>query len=130
MIPPKDSNVKCRISLEREVRLIMDASAEIELDRFEVVLLKRPADGPEFSDEELDRLQDLHLAHLRAQTLSGAMRVGGPFHEQPDESLRGISIYQTGSLEQTRALASSDPSVVAGRLEIDVMYFYCPKGSL
>jgi hypothetical protein len=58
------------------------------------------------------------------------MRVGGPFDGQPDKSLRGISIYQTGSLERTRALASSDPSVIAGRLEIDVMYFYCPKGSL
>jgi uncharacterized protein YciI len=58
------------------------------------------------------------------------MRVGGPFDEQRDASLRGLSIYQTGSLETTRVLASSDPSVVAGRLEIDVMYFYCPKGSL
>lgn len=108
----------------------MEPSAEIELDRFEIVLLKRPVNAPQFSDVELDRLQELHIAHLQAQQLSGAMRVGGPFDEQTDESLRGLSIYQTGSLERTRALASSDPSVLAGRLEIDVMYFYCPRGSL
>jgi hypothetical protein len=33
-------------------------------------------------------------------------------------------------LERTRELAAADPAVVAGRLEVDVMYFYCPKGSL
>ena len=97
-------------------------------DRFEFVLLKRPVEAPAFSDEELSRFQVLHLAYLDAQTASGAIRVAGPFDEQDDESLRGFCLYQTGSIEETRSLASSDPSVVAGRLEIDVMYFYCPKG--
>ncbi|MGD0851941.1 MAG: hypothetical protein ABSA07_01120 [Acidimicrobiales bacterium] len=41
-----------------------------------------------------------------------------------------MTIYQTGSLERTRELATSDPAVVAGRLEVDVMYFYCPRRSI
>lgn len=102
----------------------------IELDRFELVLLKRPAHGPVISEHEIDRLQELHVAHLQALTIAGAIRVCGPFDEQRGQTLRGMGIYQTGSLERTRELASSDPAVMAGRIEVDVMYFYCPKGSL
>jgi uncharacterized protein YciI len=102
----------------------------MELDRYELVFLKRPVDSPSISDEEIDRLQALHLAYLGALTESGDIRVCGPFDEQPDESLRGMALYQTGSLDRTRELATSDPAVVAGRLEVDIMYFYCPKGSI
>ena len=102
----------------------------MELDRFELVLLKRPATAPPMSDDEIDRLQELHVAYLVQQADTGAIRVAGPFDEQVDETLRGMALYQTGSLESTRILASADPSVIAGRLEIDVMYFYCPKGQI
>jgi uncharacterized protein YciI len=101
-----------------------------ELDRFELVLLKRPTELATIPDDEVDRLQDLHIAHLQAMAKAGAIRVAGPFDEQRDQSLRGMALYQTGSIERTRDLAESDPAVVAGRLEVDVMYFYCPKGDL
>jgi uncharacterized protein len=102
----------------------------MELDRFELVLLKRPASSPAISDDEIERLQDLHMGHLVHQTQVGAIRVAGPFDEQPDPTLRGMALYQTGSLEETRSIAAADPAVLAGRLEINVMYFYCPKGLL
>jgi uncharacterized protein YciI len=101
-----------------------------ELDRYELVLLKRPANPPAMSDGEIDRLQDLHVGYLTSLTASGEIRVAGPFDEQPDVSLRGMALYQTGSLDRTKELASLDPAVVAGRIEVDVMYYYCPKGSL
>jgi uncharacterized protein YciI len=104
--------------------------SEFELDRFELVLLKRPTSSPDFSEEELEQLQVQHITHLSEQRRLGNIRVSGPVDEQPDETLRGLSLYQTGSLERTRELASRDPSVVAGRLELEIMYFYCPKGSL
>jgi hypothetical protein len=34
----------------------------------------------------------------------------------------------TTSLEEARELASQDPSVVAGRLEVDVFIWWTPKG--
>jgi len=110
----------------------MDPSGDAEpgFDRFEFVLLKWPVQRPDFSEEELERLQRLHVAHLEEHTRAGNIRVAGPFGEQADVSLRGFSLYQTGSLERTRSIALSDPSVMAGRLEVDVMYFYCPKGIL
>ena len=103
---------------------------EIELDRYELVLLKRPRSGTDIDADEADRLQVLHLAHLRALTEAGLVRVAGPVDEAPDPSLRGLALYQTGSLERTRELANSDPAVIAGRLEVEVMYYYCPRGSI
>jgi uncharacterized protein len=103
---------------------------EVELDRFELVLLKRPTSYPALLDAQVDELQARHPAHLREQTNLGNIRVVGPLDEQQDQSLRGMCLYQTGSLERSRFLASSDLSVLAGRLEVDIMYFYCPAGSV
>ena len=36
----------------------------MELERFTFVLLRRPADAPEYPDERLDEIQEQHLAHL------------------------------------------------------------------
>lgn len=111
----------------------MDAATDEtspEFDRFEFVLLKWPPRGENLTDEELDRLQEQHLTYLQSQIAAGTIRIAGPFEEQTDQSLRGLCFYQTGSLDRARALASADPAVLAGRLEVDVMYFYCPKGML
>lgn len=107
-----------------------DPNEPPELDRFELVFLRRPAVRPSITEAEEERLQGLHLAHLRAMHDQGHMKVAGPVTEQPDPSLRGLSIYTTGSIERARELAESDPAVRAGRLEVDVMNFFCPRGQL
>jgi uncharacterized protein YciI len=103
------------------------AGAPFELERFELVLLKRPADRAEVTEDESERLQARHLEHLGAMAAAGHLVIAGPFDEQPDESLRGLCLYRTGSLERTRSLAEDDPAVRANRLEVDVMYFWCEK---
>ena len=106
------------------------SSEPLRFDRYEVVLLKRPAFRPDIDDSEAERIQERHLAHLTAMVEAGHMRVAGPFDEQSDDSLRGLCLYQTGSLETARELASADPAVVAGRLDFELMYFYCPAGQI
>jgi uncharacterized protein YciI len=101
----------------------------MELDSYTFVLLKRGPRALEFSDEELERLQEQHLAHLRAMTEQGHLLIAGPFSEQPDESLRGFCLYRT-DLEETRRLAESDPSVQAGRMAVDIMTWWTKRGSL
>jgi uncharacterized protein YciI len=91
--------------------------AAFEFDRFELVLLRRPSDRAEIPEEEAERRHD-----------EGHLVVAGPFDEQSDESLRGLCLYQTGSLERARELAGEDPAVRAGRFECEVMFFYCKKG--
>jgi uncharacterized protein YciI len=92
----------------------------MELDGYSFVLLKRGPRAFEYSDEELERLQEQHLAHLDAMKEQGHLLVAGPFSDQPDETLRGFCLYRT-SVDETRRLAESDPSVQAGRMAVDVM---------
>jgi uncharacterized protein len=101
----------------------------MELDGYSFVLLKRGPRALEFSDDELDRLQEQHLAHLDAMKEQGHLLVAGPFSDQPDDSLRGFCLYRT-SVEETRRLAECDPSVRAGRMAVEVMGWWTKRGSL
>jgi uncharacterized protein YciI len=101
-----------------------------ELEAFELVILRRPADAPTYDEETLARLQAGHLAYrddLRAQ---GLLALNGPVIDQPDDSLRGLSFFRTGSLEEALRLSEQDPLYIAGRLEYEVMTYWCPAGSI
>jgi len=60
---------------------------------------------------------------------AGYLKVAGPLGDQPDDSWRGICLYQVGSLGEARRLAETDPAVRAGRLTIEVMHWYTAKGA-
>ncbi len=101
----------------------------MEFDSFALVLLRRPATAPDLPQDELERLQEEHLSHLRAMGEAGKLVGAGPFSDQPDESLRGLCFYAT-SVDEARELAERDPSVQAGRLAVDVMTWWTEKGSV
>jgi uncharacterized protein len=102
----------------------------VDLEAFELVLLRRPARPPDYPDAELDRIQQEHLAHHARLRESGHVVTNGPVDGQPDPSLRGLTFYRTGSIEQSRQLAEADPAVVAGRLVVEIMTWYCPPGTM
>jgi uncharacterized protein len=101
----------------------------MELERFTFVLLRRPADAPEYPEDRLEEIQEQHLAHLAELRERGVLLLAGPFDDQPDESLRGLCVMTTELLE-TRELMANDPAVVAGRLAADVMSWWTHRGSL
>jgi uncharacterized protein YciI len=98
-------------------------------DVYTVVVLRRPADAPQMSDEELDGLQARHLAYRAELAGRGVLVVNGPFDEQSDPAYRGMSIFACDAVEAAR-LSDGDPSVVAGRLAYDVMAWWVRAGSL
>jgi uncharacterized protein YciI len=102
----------------------------MELEVFELVLLRRPVDAQDYPDEELARIQREHLAYHAKLRESGQVVTNGPVVEQPDPSLRGLAFYRTGSVEQARELAEADPAVRAGRLAVEIMTWYCPPGTM
>ena len=97
-------------------------------EQFQLVLLKRPAERPELPEEQVMEIQRRHIAHLTAMGEAGHLLVAGPFSDQEDESLRGLALYQVGSVEEARKLAEADPAVQAGRLEVEVMTLNVEKG--
>jgi uncharacterized protein len=102
----------------------------MDLEAFELVLLRRPASPPDYPEEELERIQREHLDYLARLREAGQIVTNGPVDEQPDPSLRGLAFYRTGSLEHTRQLAEADPAVRAGRLTTEIMTWYCKPGSM
>ncbi|HEU4755337.1 MAG TPA: YciI family protein [Agromyces sp.] len=98
-------------------------------DVFTVVILRRPDDSPDFSDDELDALQARHLAYRAELWRQGLIVVNGPFDEQSDPSYRGMSIFACDPGEAAR-LSDGDPSVIAGRLAYDVMEWWVRADSL
>jgi uncharacterized protein YciI len=106
------------------------AEPPAEFDEYELVLLRRMMELPETDEAAADLLQAQHLGHFASMREKGYMKVAGPLGDRPDESLRGICIYQVGSVEEARRLAELDPAVRAGHLRVEVMRWYTAKGAL
>lgn len=102
----------------------------MDLEAFELVLLRRPADAPDYPDDVLERIQAEHLAYLAGLRDTGQIVTNGPVEGQADPSLRGLAFYRTGSLDASRQLAEDDPAVRAGRLAVEIMTWYCPPGTM
>jgi uncharacterized protein YciI len=102
----------------------------MELESFELVILRRPPGARDYDEETLERIQQEHLSYHASLRASGHVVTNGPVLDQPDESMRGLTFYRTGSLEEARRLAEQDPAVQAGRLAVDVMTWWCPAGTM
>ena len=76
------------------------------------------------------RIQAEHLAYHAQLREAGDVVTNGPVTDQPDDSLRGLTFYRSGSLVHARQLAEADPAVRAGRLTVEIMTWYCPPGTM
>ena len=106
-----------------------DPNVPDAFDVYTMVLLRRPPDAPEMSDDELATLQARHLAYRAELRRDGVIVVNGPLDEQSDVALRGLSIFAC-DLEEARRLTEADPSVQAGRLTYDVFEWWVAAGTL
>jgi uncharacterized protein YciI len=102
----------------------------MDLEAFELVLLRRPVDAPAYDEATVERIQREHLAYHGRLRQEGKVVTNGPVRDQADESLRGLTFYRTGSLGEARRLAEADPAVRAGRLTVEVMRWLCPADTM
>lgn len=96
---------------------------------FTLVLLRRPENAPEFQEEELDRIQEAHLAYLDRNRAAGWIAAAGPFRDQRDERLRGLELWHLG-VDEVRTRCAEDPAVQAGRLEKEVVTWWFRESDL
>jgi hypothetical protein len=101
----------------------------MQFDRHTLVLLVRPPDAPQLTDQEAAELQDRHLAFRAELRDRGYLVGGGPLIDQDDERLRSIAIMACDP-ETARGLSNEDPAVQAGRLAVRVMTWMVPTGNV
>ena len=102
-----------------------DSGDTIIMQQYFMAFLKR---GPnrDWTKEEADSLQALHMAHLGWMYEEGYADISGPFGD--DQDVRGITIYNVPTLRIADSLANLDPMVKAGRLEIEIRPWWAGKG--
>ncbi len=85
-------------------------------------------EGPDRSQDQAvaDSLQVLHMAHLGKMYDMGYADISGPFGD--DGNIKGITIYNTPTLEMADSLANADPMVKSGRLIIEMHPWWAAKG--
>ncbi len=102
----------------------------MELQAFELVILRRPPQPHALDEAALDQNQRDHLAYYARLRAEGTVVTNGPLLDQPDASLRALAFFRTGSLDTARHLAERDPAVQAGRFTVEVMTFWCDRGTM
>jgi len=102
----------------------------IELEQFQLILLRRPDGAPAYDEQTTARIQREHLAFYASMREAGHVVTNGPVLDQPDEALRGIAIFAARSLDRAQELASTDPAVRAGRLAVEAMTWWCPPHTM
>ena len=100
-----------------------DPNIPDEFQVYTLCLLRRPKDAPQLREEWRDELQSQHLAYRASLRDRGVLVANGPFREQTDIALRGMSIF-AASLEETARLNDDDPMVKAGWLGYDLMEWW------
>jgi uncharacterized protein YciI len=92
--------------------------------QFVVVFYTRTAPGTGDGDEE--EVFAGHMRYLNHLADTGKCPISGPFGD--DKPMRGISIYDSTSMEEVEALVATDPAVVAKWLTVEVRPWWAVGG--
>ncbi len=95
------------------------------MQQYFIAFLKRGSNRSQ-NKKESDSLQKLHLEHLGKMYKEGFADISGPFGDDGD--IRGITIYNTPTLQMADSLANMDPMVKSGRLMIEIHPWWAAKG--
>lgn len=103
----------------------IDSGDTIIMQQYFMAFLKR---GPkrDWTKQESDSLQALHMEHLSRMYEEGYADISGPFGD--DQDTRGITVYNVPTLKMADSLANMDPSVQAGSLMIEIRPWWAGKG--
>lgn len=76
---------------------------------------------------EAAKIQEQHLVHLNKLSESGKLVVAGPFEN--DGAHRGLLIFDVETVDEVLKFENEDPAVKAGRLKMEVFYWWGDKGT-
>lgn len=88
--------------------------------------LRRPKNAPTFAEQELNKLQEGHLANITAMHKVGDLIAAGPMSD--DTPLRGLLFFRDIGKSRIEELVNKDPMIKAKRLELKLFQWMIPKG--
>lgn len=103
-----------------------DGDTTYVMKRYVFMLLNQ---GPNLNQDSvtLNKMMEGHMKHINDMAHSGKLVVAGPF-ENGDKH-RGILIFNVDSISEALRMESTDPAVVAGRFEMQAIYWWAAKGT-
>lgn len=105
-------------------------TGKFEMRQYIMGFLRR---GPNWTPDptpEVKKIGEGHMAHIRAMAATGKLVLAGPFEIEgtPPNAIAGILLFDVETIEEARVMASDDPAVKAGRLTLELVPWYGPKG--
>lgn len=105
-------------------------AGKFEMRHYIMGFLRR---GPNWTPDptpEVKKIGEGHMAHIRAMGATGKLVLAGPFEVEgtPPNAIAGILLFDVETIEEARIMASEDPAVKAGRLTLELVPWYGPKG--
>ncbi len=95
------------------------------LRQFVIVFYSRTPEGTGEGDE--NEVFDGHMHFLNHLVATGLCPISGPFGD--DKPMRGISIYDSTSVEEVEILVANDPAVVAKWMTVEVRPWWAIGGT-
>ena len=101
-------------------------SSESQMKEYFFVMLKR---GPNRTNDSVtaNNLQKGHMANIQKMANDGHLAIAGPFGD--DGNWRGIFIFKTKTIEETKKLVEQDPMIKAGWLTYEIHPWWTMKGA-
>jgi uncharacterized protein YciI len=95
---------------------------EYGMKKYVMVLLKN---GPVKSlpTKQQDSIFGGHMKNIQRLADEKKLMVAGPF-ERNDFKYRGVFIFDSGSIEETKKLVATDPAIIAKLLDADYLVWY------
>jgi uncharacterized protein YciI len=103
-----------------------------ELVAYQMVLLRRTRQYPDFDEESTERIFREHLAYTLSLLARGDQLAAGPVPDGPaeEETICGVGLYQKESLDEVRQLLEQDPGVKQGLYTFQVMTWLTAPGTV
>lgn len=120
-VSPSANNNEDSTSAYDSLRAANVGADNYGMKTYVMAFLKRGS-NPSIDSIEAIRLQSAHLANIGRLAEEGKLVLAGPFYGK--DSLRGIYIFDTKSIDSAKAWTNSDPAIQQGSLEMELKLWY------